>query len=227
MTDRRKSASEPHDWPGTYHADDERILGHLERVLGGEGCVFHELISDKIHVDVHVMLPTEKRPFHVLVTSGMSALPMTVSDLVEDPASFRHAELCMLLPSDWKLDEGSLHDERWYWPIRLLKQLARLPHEQGTYLAYGHSIASGDPPTPYADGTELSGAVIVGTFALPDLFNVPGDPPLRIWQVLPVTDREMAFKMEHGSDALLQRLEEGTERVELYGPIDPARKSII
>ena len=37
------------------------------------------------------------------------------------------AELAIALPADWKLDQESMKDEKWYWPIRLLKSLARLP----------------------------------------------------------------------------------------------------
>ena len=33
------------------------------------------------------------------------------------------AELAIALPADWKLDQESMQDERWYWPIRLLKVL--------------------------------------------------------------------------------------------------------
>jgi hypothetical protein len=111
---------------GVAHADDERITAHLRRRLGAKGWVFHEIVSDLVHIDVHVVPPSRRHPYHVLVTSGMSALPMTVPDTFEDPASFRFAELSMLLPPDWKLDEASLSDERFYWPIRLLKSLARV-----------------------------------------------------------------------------------------------------
>ena len=37
------------------------------------------------------------------------------------------AELVIALPPDWKLDGESMKEERRYWPIGLLKVLARLP----------------------------------------------------------------------------------------------------
>ena len=52
------------------------------------------------------------------------------------------AELAIALPPDWKLDEGSMKDERWYWPFRLLKVLARLPISSDTWLGFGHTMAS-------------------------------------------------------------------------------------
>ena len=50
------------------------------------------------------------------------------------------AELAIALPSDWKLDEESLKDERWCWPIGLLKVLARLPIASDTWLGWGHTM---------------------------------------------------------------------------------------
>ena len=50
------------------------------------------------------------------------------------------AELVIALPADWKLNQESMQDERWYWPIRLLKALARLPIYNDTWLAWGHTM---------------------------------------------------------------------------------------
>ena len=39
--------------------------------------------------------------------------------------------------------------------------LARLPHQYDSFLSYGHTIPTGDPPVPYADDTELCCALIL------------------------------------------------------------------
>lgn len=54
----------------------EEISEHIERHIGEICMVFHEVISDTVHIDVHHIKPTEERPFHTLVTSGMSDLQM-------------------------------------------------------------------------------------------------------------------------------------------------------
>jgi hypothetical protein len=211
---------------GVAHADDERLVKHMEACFGVQGMVFHEIVSDRVHIDVHMVPPTDDRPCYVLMTSGMSGLPMTVPDEMEDRASWTHAELCLLLPPGWKLDQGAFSDERNYWPIRLLKQLARLPHEFGTWLGYGHSIPNGDPPEPYCKGIALTGAIVIPPFVFgSEFFEVPGEPPIHVYQVLPVTTREMDYKLEHGADDLFERLE--TKFPEVYGPIDPSRSSAI
>jgi hypothetical protein len=108
--------------------------------------------------------------------------------------------------------------------LRLIKGLARLPHDYATWLGWGHSIPHGDPPEPYAPGTALCGAVIIPPFALGnEFFVVPGEPPLHIFQVLPVTAAEMQFKLDRGFDALLEKLEADGDGI--YGPLDAARTS--
>src|SRR5688572_2295375 len=94
----------------------EQISAHVEKHLGKIQTVLHELVSDAVHVDVHVVSPTLEFPFARLVTSGMSDLPMTLPDGVDAP---RFAELTATLPAYWRLEQEALEDEAWYWPIRL------------------------------------------------------------------------------------------------------------
>ncbi|MGL4370532.1 MAG: suppressor of fused domain protein, partial [Spirochaetota bacterium] len=160
------------------YADDERITDHLNTHLGG-GMVFHEIVSERFHNDVHIVPPSDRYPFNILVTSGMSALPMNIPDGMADRDNWSHAELCLLLPPDWPLDTDSFSDERHYWPIRLLKDLARLPHDYSTWLGWGHTVPNGDPAAAYAEGTELSAAMIIPPFILgTEFFAIEGKPPI-------------------------------------------------
>lgn len=123
--------AEPRAWsPPEGEMCLEQIAGHIERHLGPIAHVFHEVISDTVHIDVHVVRPTDENPFARLVTSGMSDLPMSTPQEIEPP---RFAELIVTLPPDWKLDQASLEDDSWYWPVRLIKSLARFPHKYGTW----------------------------------------------------------------------------------------------
>ena len=184
----------------------EDISTHVKAHLGPVESVFHEILSDTVHVDVHFVRPTETWPCIRLVTSGMSDLPMSTPDGADVP---RHVELMMTLPQDWKLDEESLKDEHWYWPIRLLKTLARLPHKYATWLGWGHTVPNGDPPEPYADGVGFSGAIVLPSVSVPKDFHVlhiPGKKDISFYAVVPLFETEMNFKLRHGTDALLERL---------------------
>ncbi len=131
-------------------ADREReraIFKQIETHLGPIDYVFHEKISESVHVDVHRVPPQKQRPFYTSVTSGMSERQMTVPDGAE---SLRLAELILCLPPNWPLSLHDFRDEQNYWPIRLLKILARLPLEFCTWLGLSQSVPNGDPPRPYA-----------------------------------------------------------------------------
>ncbi len=61
----------------------DAISEHIEQHIGEVTMVFHEIVSDLVHIDVHHVLPTEDRDFHTLITSGMSDKPMNVPDGAE------------------------------------------------------------------------------------------------------------------------------------------------
>jgi hypothetical protein len=205
------------------HADDERISEHLDRLHGGEHNVFHEIVSERVHVDVHVLSPTTKHPFWLLATAGMSARPMNVPHDLESPERWRYAELCMLLPPSWSPSQEAFRDERVFWPVRVLKSLARLPHDYSTWLGWGHSIPNDGP---FARGTKLTGAVVIPPYLLGDaFFEVPGTPTLHMFQVLPITSAEMRLKLAVGLCGLLDTLEARLR--DPYGPVDPLRRSAV
>lgn len=184
----------------------EQISAHIERHLGTVEAVFHEVLSDAVHIDVHVVKPTPDFPFARLITSGMSDLPMQVPDRIQAP---RYIELMITLPGDWQLDQASFEDESWYWPIRLIKNLARLPHKHNTWLGFGHSIPNGDPDEPYAANTKLSGAVILPSVSVPEEFHTLTINPEKVIQffaVVPLYPEEMNLKLRSGIDKLLTAL---------------------
>jgi len=100
----------------------EEVSDHLEKHLGECHGVFHEIVSDLVHVDVHYHGPTEEFPWQTLVTSGMSQLPMTVPP---DAEVSDYAELVTCLPPDWPLTDEAFQDEYFYWPLGWMKFLAR------------------------------------------------------------------------------------------------------
>lgn len=185
----------------------EAISAHIERHVGPVEMVFHEILSDTVHIDVHQVAPTPERPFHTLVTSGMSDLPMAVPEGSGVP---RHLELMVTLPADWQLSQEAFQDERWYWPVRLLKFLARFPHKYDTWLGWGHTIPNGDPATPYADNTGLCGAIVLPSVNVPGEFHelgIDAGKTIHFMSLVPLYEDEMNFKLRKGSDELLERFD--------------------
>lgn len=194
--------------------DDETIAQvghHLERTLGEAENVWHEIVSDLVHLDVHQVEPSDEFPFWTLVTSGMSARPMQVPEGAEE---FAFAELAICLPREWPLTTEAFKDERNYWPIRLLKSLARMPHEYDTWLGPAHSIHNGETEiTPYASNTQFCAAMLVPPLAFlpPDFGQCETDSGklINFYSIWPLYQEELDYKLKHGFDGLLDRLAAG------------------
>lgn len=185
----------------------EEISEHIGRHLGTVETVFHEIVSDAVHIDVHFVKPSDEFPFVRLVTSGMSDIPMTTPTGVAVP---RFVELMITLPADWKLDQKSFEDESWYWPIRQLKTLARLRHKYQTWLGWGHTVPNGDPPEPYAPNTKLCGSIVLPSITVPDAFHtlqIDDRKEITFYSIVPLYAEEMNLKLRSGTDELLKRLE--------------------
>jgi hypothetical protein len=200
----------------------EQISDHIDAHLGKVETVLHEIVSDAVHIDVHLVKPSESFPFARLVTSGMSDLPMTIPGGVEAPV---YVELLMTLPGDWRLDQNSFQDEVWYWPVRLLKGLARLPHKYNTWLGFGHTVPNGDPAEPYASSTRLCGAIILPSVTVPDDFHrlrINERKEITFFSVVPLYDEEMNLKLRAGSDELLDRF----DRLDISDIVDPLRRNV-
>ena len=192
--------------PEVYSEDEmSAIEQHIQSTFGAFDQVLHELDSPDIHVDICVVPPSERRNYYTLVTMGMGAHRMNVpKELAE--YKLERAELAIALPPDWKLDEESLKDERWYWPIGLLKVLARLPISNDTWLGFGHTM---EKQSPFAEDTKLTAAILTGPQGVEEGGEVcilPGGEEVNFYQVLPLYREEMEYKLEHDADALLERL---------------------
>ncbi|HCV95773.1 MAG TPA: hypothetical protein DGV23_03310 [Stenotrophomonas sp.] len=212
--------------PAAGEACIEQISAHIEQHLGPISTVFHEIISDAVHIDVHVVPATEDFPHLRLVTSGMSDLPMTLSAGAEGFP--RYMELMVTLPADWPLQQDAFEDERHYWPIRLLKVLARLPHKFDTWLGFGHTVPNGDPAQPFAPGVGFSGAIVLPPVTSPDDFShlvIDDEKHIVFMSVVPLYPEELALKLKKGSDALLDRFDaKGVSDIIEPGRVNVAKK---
>jgi len=205
----------------------EAIGAHIERHLGPVSGVFHEIISDLVHIDVHVVPATEQFPYLRLVTSGMSDLPMTVPDEVDADVP-RYMELMVTLPADWPISQDAFEDERNYWPVRLLKGLARLPHEYDTWLGFGHTIPNGHPSEPYAPGVGFDGAIVLPPVTPPEDFAelaLEDGKVISFMTIIPLYPEEMDLKLKKGAEALLDRFDaKNIQDVIEPGRVNVARK---
>ncbi len=211
--------------PAQGESHIEAISAHIERHLGPISGVFHEIISDLVHIDVHVVPASEPFPYLRLVTSGMSDLPMT---LPEGAPGSAYMELMVTLPADWPISGDAFEDEWNYWPVRLLKTLARLPHEYDTWLGFGHTIPNGHPAEPYAPGVGFDGAIVLPPVTAPEGFGtlqLDDARTIEFMSIVPLYPEEMDLKLKKDAEALLDRFDaKSIQDVIVPGRVNVARK---
>ena len=192
--------------PEVYTKEEmEAIEGHIQQYFGDFENVFHELASPDIHVDICVVQPSAERDYYTLVTMGMGAHRMNVPEELAE-YKLERAELAIALPKDWKLKQEDMRDERWYWPIRLLKTLARLPIASDTWLGFGHTM---DKEEDFAKDTKLCAAILTGPQDTEDGSEVcilPSGEEVNFYQVIPLYRDELEYKLAHDADALLDKM---------------------
>ena len=207
--------------PTEVYTEEEldAVERHIETNFGTYANVFHEIVSPDIHLDICIIEPTEERSYYMLVTLGMGAHRMNVpAELAE--RKLERAELAIALPRDWNIHENA---EEHYWPIRLLKQLARLPIEDNTWLGWGHTI---DGRAPYAKSTALCGTLLVSGQVKKggsDVCVLPDGDDVNFYQIIPLHKDELKYKIEHNAEALLDHFAER----HMSFVIDPERRSAL
>lgn len=180
----------------------EAIDAHVQKHIGQIAIVFHEKTSPDTHVDIFHVAPSSLRPFHSLLTCGMSERAMITPRGWEDGS---HAELLICLPESWPVDMRAFQNEEYYWPVRILKALAHYPHENKTWLYAGHSVLCNNPPRPFARNTKMTSVVLRYPRMIPtdsSIIKTADGRLIRIWAVIPLYKEEWEFKDRNGFEAL-------------------------
>lgn len=218
-----RHAEKEREWQAPEHSgrNIEAVEAHVEQHIGKIETVYHEILSDRVHLDVLFVPAADDRPYHTLVTSGVSDLPMQVPEGVE---AFNRVELLIALPKSWSLNHESFKDEANYWPVRWLKHVGRLPHDYDTWIGWGHTIPNGDPPEPIAN-TRFVGVMLSPAFWLSEAFyqlKAESGDTITFYSLVPLYQEEMDLKLKKGADEIEERLEK--QRVGFV--LDPSRTNV-
>jgi len=93
-----------------------KIESYIEENIGAVSYVYHEIVSDNVHIDIHVVGPSEKRNSYTLITSGMSDQPMSAPSGKEN---YRYTELTLSLPATWPLSGDGLKEDGGFFGNKL------------------------------------------------------------------------------------------------------------
>lgn len=199
--------------PEMYSVEEaEAIEEHIKEYFGDFPTVFHEIVSPDIHCDICVVPPTKERNYYTLLTMGMGAHVMDIPAEL-DPEEHGRAELLICLPPDWKLGENK---DEWFWPIGMLKSLARLPINCETWLGWGHTVDNGES---FAENTALCGSLLIYPEDVEqgaDFCELPNGERVNFFEVLPIYRDEMLFKRDNDTHALLERMSGVSHVVDIH-----------
>jgi len=180
----------------------KKVEDHIEKYVGPIHRVYHEIVSELVHLDVYWIKPSMQLNFNVLVTGGISCRPMKIPNEMKGN---EYIELAILLPADWPLQKEDFNKEENYWPVRLLKDVGRLPHTYDTWLGYGHTVENGDPPEPYASNVKFISTILLPSITLGEKFftlKCDSTKEVRFYCLVPIFKDELDLKMKKGADAL-------------------------
>lgn len=221
------------DWSeglGVPRGDPElisEVSAHCERFFGPVEFVIHEIVSEYVHVDLHVFGIDPLAGTRSIVTTGLAERAMNVSPKEENPEKRRYAELVLQLPADWPVTGDRSEDERYWWPLRVLKSLARYPHMYETWIWKGHTLGD-EPPEHLGPGTELSSALLMPSDSISSEFEVLSMKDGREVTFLLVTflfSEERDVMRRNGYDALIDILEGADIGWDEFSVLNPNRKN--
>ncbi|MDQ8011683.1 MAG: suppressor of fused domain protein [Flavobacterium nitrogenifigens] len=175
--------------------------------------VFDEIESEIIHRDIFFIKANQDRPYHILLSCGMSALPMNVP---KDTESSEYVEIMILLPKEWNLEYASFSDEKNYWPIRIMKEIMMSPHENKTWFGFGHTFGY-EEDDEFAEGVGFNSVMLAHSMELSDAFTqiqLENEKVVDIYTLIPLYKEELEFKKKNGAYALLEHFDKfGIEEI--------------
>lgn len=146
--------------------------------------------NPNLAISIHVVRPSPRSGDSLfLFTTGMSDLPMAIPPGVGNAGKYRHAELVIELPADWRLPIDGFRAGDDSWPIVWLFKIGFYPHHNGAWLGGPFTIYAGeDPPQPVASNSKLS-----CTLLLADAYLFSGENKERFCRVRCSEDKEVFF----------------------------------
>ena len=188
------------------------VAEHVERYLGPVTGVVTGFGSGPMRVDLIWVEPRPGQDFHTLVTSGMSARPMSKPAGPCECSPF--AELVLRLPAHWPVGPGAGQARKFRWPLEELIYLAHMPHRDETHFGLGHTVTlvedTGEAVASITPETTFGGWVLRRPDWAPRPFRHLRRTFLHrvdFFSAVPLYPDELKLAFDEGSQALFERLD--------------------
>ena len=202
-----------------------KVSAYIEQQYGEYENVMHEIVSPDIHCDIVIVEPTEDQPYYKLITMGAGAYQMNVPKSLKGEV-YDRAEYVIFLPKDWNIESD---DEEFYWPIRMLKTIARLPIYLENWLGSGHT-AQYEDGSPLSETAGYNSCVLLPSLGMENQYVKPlklgfWGKKIAFYQIFPLYQEELEFKLAHSLDELLDKMDMGDNYTDENLIIDIHRKN--
>ena len=186
----------------------DKIESFIEKNYGVYDEVCHEIVSPDVHLDIVIVPPTDEQPYYKLITMGAGAYKMNVPNELKKH-KLERAEYIIFLPKEWDIKSDK---EKYYWPIRQLKSIARLPIFSNSWLAFGHTVTANEESSPVAENTKITSILLLNSIGK----NNQVVEPLKLnlfekvnfYQLYPLYQEELEYKLEHSVEDLFNKIAE-------------------
>ena len=186
-------------------SENKKIESFIEKEYGHFDEVIHEIVSPDIHLDIAIVPPTDEQPYYKLVTMGAGAYKMNVPKELKS-YKLEYAEYVIFLPKEWDIKSD---EEEYYWAIRELKKIARLPIYTDSWLAYGHTVTANEDFSPVAANTGFNSFVLINSINKNNEIVNPLKTGLfkqiNFYQIIPLYKEEVDYKIENSLEELMDK----------------------
>ena len=187
----------------------EEYEAYIEKSFGKYDKVFHEMVSPDVHLDIIWIPASDEYPYHRLITMGAGAYKMKVPKQFKK-FNLERAEYVINLPKEWNIESS---DEKDYWPIKALKDTARLPIWTNSWLANGHTLQPSIDGKAFSDETKLNNIWLLNAVAGDDgdegealNLQMSSGKNINFYLLFPIYQEELQLKIDKGRDALMDLL---------------------
>ncbi len=181
------------------------IDNHLNYLFPGRKIGLHiDPSGDKYQIDINIMSPVDNEDYYVIYTSGMSSQEMLLPNgLAKEYPEFKRAELFMLLPKNWDVDNMTSYmpSHETYWPMQLLRMIGKFHYDFFTWIGPGYTIEY----SSFAKNTKLSAAMVVSLGDEVSIMKTRDNKAISLYLVVPLYKEEVKFKAQHGYDAFIDK----------------------
>lgn len=194
------------------------IRNHIETYFGHATSVIYPEPCAGLTFDIYVVPPEGERDYYTLVTVGFGSYSMRTPAGV-DRYKCGRVELMIGLPDYWQIDNESMKESRWEWPIYVLKIIIThiIENSQWLHFGYGAYLGKLDESTDLDHMLIVEGVVPEGG----DVCKLPSGTPVNFLQVIPLYKSEADFYNEYGLEKLLDKMSD------VSFVIDPKRPSAV